>query len=101
MTEANLLKSSKQMFHNGSFMLAGPRNGQPLTIDEVVVVYQEGRQVDRKVVHSSTREIGRFKSKQRIPGLKSLAPGVYQIRLVFETEGRRLGQHEWDLVVGS
>jgi hypothetical protein len=47
------------------------------------------------------RKAGRFKTKQRIPGLKELTPGSYKMRLVFESEGRRLGMYEWTLVVSG
>ncbi len=92
---------SRSAGYNGSFSLSAPKSGQSIQIDELVEVYQDGRQISRQLINSQVRKVGRFKSKQRISGLKELMPGSYQLRLVFEYEGRRLGQHEWSLFVAG
>ena len=92
---------SRAAGYNGSFALSVPRGGQAVQIDELVEVYRAGQRLTRQLIHSEVRKPGRFKSKQRIPGLKELGPGSYQMRLVFEFEGKALGQHEWTLTVGG
>ena len=92
---------SRAAGYNGSFALSVPRGGQAVQIDELVEVYRAGDRLTRQLIHSEVRKPGRFKSKQRIPGLKELGPGSYQMRLVFEFEGKALGQHEWTLTVGG
>ena len=92
---------SRAAGYNGSFALSSPPGGQPLSIDELVEVYRNGTLVNRQLIHSETRKPGRFKSKQRIPGLKELQAGEYQVRLVFESGNRRLGQHQWNLQVAN
>ena len=92
---------SRAAGYNGSFALSVPRGGQAVQIDELVEVYRNGQQLTRQLIHSEVRKPGRFKSKQRIPGLKELGPGSYQMRLVFEFEGKALGQHEWTLIVSG
>lgn len=92
---------SRAAGYNGSFALSAPQGAQPLQIDELVEVYRNGQRLTRQVINSQVRKPGRFKSKQRIPGLKELGPGNYQMRLLFESDGRKLGQHEWTLVVSG
>ena len=92
---------SRAAGYNGSFALSAPQGAQPLQIEEFVEVYRDGVQISRQLIHSQSRRPGRFKSKQRIPGLKELAAGDYRLRLVFESERRRLGTHEWSLAVAN
>lgn len=92
---------SRAAGYNGSFALSAPQGAQPLQIEEFVEVYRDGVQISRQLIHSQSRRPGRFKSKQRILGLKELAAGDYRLRLVFENERRRLGTHEWSLAVAN
>ena len=92
---------SRSAGYNGNFTLSVPRGGKAIQIDELIEVYQDGRQISRQLINSQARKEGRFKSKQRIPGLKELSPGSYTLRLVFENDGRRLGRHEWTLFVAG
>jgi len=92
---------SRSAGYNGNFTLSVPRGGKAIQIDELIEVYQDGRQISRQLINSQARKEGRFKSKQRIPGLKELNPGSYTLRLVFENDGRRLGRHEWTLFVAG
>ena len=92
---------SRSAGYNGNFTLSVPRGGKAIQIDELIEVYQDGRQISRQLINSQARKEGRFKSKQRIPGLKELSPGSHTLRLVFENDGRRLGRHEWTLFVAG
>lgn len=91
---------SRDAGYNGAFTLRfPPGRGQGLSVEEVVVVRQEGRVIKRIPVITETRVPGQFKSKNRIPGLKELSVGLYDLELQFVAEGRTIGSYKWRLEV--
>ncbi|MCP5179186.1 MAG: protein kinase [Pseudomonadales bacterium] len=91
---------SREVGYNGAFTLNIPRGaGTTLRVDEVVEVYKGGRLVATQAIKSEARRAGTFKSKERIPGIKQLAPGAYDIKLLFMAEGRTLGSYKWRVQV--
>ncbi len=91
---------SRAAGYNGDFTLAMPGSGRRgLEIEEMLEVSRDGRQVLRQVVDSKFRDAGVFESKHRVPALKQLAPGIYDVRLLFLAGGKPLGHHDWKLEV--
>ena len=88
---------SRNAGYNGAFTLSG--TNRSLQIDEIVDIYQAGSLLRSQPVTSASRRPGKFKTKQRIPDLKTLAPGSYELRLRFVANGRTLGTHKWQLQV--
>jgi len=87
---------SRDAGYNGAFTLAvGPNGDRNVTVEEVVEVLRDGVLVKREVVHTATRTPGTFKSKQRIPQMKSLDVGTYDVRLLLVNNGRTLGSYKW------
>ncbi len=84
--------------YNGSFELTGTRSST--RIEEIADILRNGRVVRSQSVQVVTRKPGRFKSKQRIPDLKTLQPGRYEVRLRFVAGERTIGSHQWKLNVG-
>ncbi len=83
--------------YNGAFELTGA--SRPVRVEEVADVVLNGRVVRSQTVTVTMRQPGRFQSKQRIPELKSLDVGSYEIRLRFVADGRTIGTHKWALAV--
>lgn len=91
---------SRDAGYNGAFNLRfPPGRGQGLPVEEIVVVRQEGRVVKTIPVITETRLPGQFKSKNRIPGLRELSIGLYDLELQFHAEGRVIGSYKWRLEV--
>jgi hypothetical protein len=93
---------SRAAGYNGDFDLQAPGAGStPLHIDEFLEVRRNGQDVLREFVRSAPHRPGRFESKQRVPALKRLDPGMYEVRLVLVADGRTLGFHDWNLEVAD
>ncbi len=91
---------SRAAGYNGDFSLSLPGGDRRrLQVDEMLEVRQGGRQVLRQLVTSELRKPGVFQSKHRVPALKQLTPGVYDLRLVFVAKGQPIGHHDWKLEV--
>lgn len=86
--------------YNGSFSLSVPSGrSNELRVEEFLEVSRDGRRVLRELVTSESRRPGMFGSKQRVPALKELPPGPYDVRLVFVAQGVTVGHHDWKLEV--
>lgn len=87
---------SRDAGYNGAFTLVVPPNGnRNVTVEEVVEVRRDGVLVKREIVNTANRTPGTFKSKQRIPQMKSLDVGAYDVLLLLEVDGRTAGSHKW------
>ena len=70
-----------------------------IALDEVIEVRQDGQLLLREQVGSDTRQRGRFGTKKRVQELKLLPIGSYDVRLVFENQGKPVGRYDWKLKV--
>lgn len=87
---------SRDAGYNGAFTLVVPPGGsRNITVEEVVEVRRDGVMVKREVVNTAVRTPGTFKSKQRIPQMKSLDVGTYDVQLLLVVNGRMTGSHKW------
>ncbi len=87
---------SRDAGYNGAFTLVVPPGGsRNITVEEVVEVRRDGVMVKREVVNTAVRTPGTFKSKQRIPQMKSLDVGTYDVQLLLVVNGRTTGSHKW------
>jgi len=93
---------SRDAGYNGSFRLSVPVGAdRNLDVSEFVEVYRDGELVREVTVAEEVRTPGTFKAKRRIPGLKTLDPGLYDVNLMFQHNGRTLGKHAWKLTVSG
>lgn len=91
---------SRAAGYNGSFSLSVPSGrSSELRVEEFLEVSRDGSRVLRELVTAESRQPGIFSSKQRVPALKELPPGPYDVRLVFVTGGVTMGHHDWQLEV--
>ena len=91
---------SRDAAYNGRFMLRfPPGRGKGLVVEEIVVVRQDRQIVKTIPVVTETRVAGQFKSKNRIPGLRELPIGLYDLELQFHAEGQVIGNYKWKLEV--
>jgi serine/threonine protein kinase len=87
---------SRDAGYNGAFTVVVPPGGdRNITVEEVVEVRRDGVMVKREVVNTAQRTPGTFKSKQRIPQMKSLDVGTYDVQLLLVVNGRTAGNHKW------
>ena len=86
--------------YNAAFALSVPR-GMPgeIEVEEFVRVFDSQGLVREQSVKVATRRAGQFKSKERIPDLKTLAPGDYRVQLQFRHNGKVIGTTDWTLTV--
>ena len=87
---------SRDAGYNGAFtVVVAPGGNRNITVEEVVEVRSDGVIVKREVVNTAARTAGTFKSKQRIPQMKSLDVGTYDVQLLLMVNGRTAGSHKW------
>lgn len=87
---------SRDAGYNGAFtVVVAPGGSRNITVEEVVEVRRDGELVKREVVNTAARTPGTFKSKQRIPQMKSLDVGTYDVQLLLVVSGRTAGSHKW------
>lgn len=91
---------SRDAGYNGAFtLIVAPGGNRNITVEEVIEVRRDGAMVKREVVHTAVRTPGTFKSKQRIPQMKSLDAGTYDVQLLLVVNGRTTGSHKWRVSV--
>lgn len=87
---------SRDAGYNGAFtVVVAPGGNRNITVEEVVEVRRDGTLVKREVVNTAARTPGTFKSKQRVPQMKSLDVGTYDVQLLLVVNGRTAGSHKW------
>ena len=87
---------SRDAGYNGAFTLSvAPGGNRNLSVEEIVEVRRDGELVKREVINTQVRTPGTFKSKHRIPQMKTLDVGTYDVQLLFVADGRTLGSHKW------